>query len=170
MKQTIQNINKKLIFKIITPAIIAILIILSSVTLYFNLRIEKQLLDRNNIISELSDSYDNIKSKYDLIVLENAKTSCKVGYNSQIGNNQLTVNKSNKFNLKKGDRIEIIYESGLTKVSMEFFVNEIDKSFYTDSDADFFVSKDNLRFLITQKRLSGGVYDMYFKKIITQYN
>lgn len=170
MKTGNYKINKTLIFKILLPAAIVILLIISSGTLFFNQKIEKQLIERDDIIKELSDDYNNIKSKYDILVMENTQEPCKIAHSPTLRSNQLIVTKDNRFNLKKGDRIQITYETGLTKVSMEFFVFDISQNKKDNTEADFIISTKNLNFLVSQKKLSRGIYDMYLKKITMQYN
>ncbi len=154
---------------------LTILIIFALVGLFFSTyyipKLEIQLKERDDMIVKLSNKNDTLSNNYRALLNESTMIPCKVGYNSKLKDNQVSVFVDNKFGLKVGDRIVITYEYGVNKISTECIVNMVEKSERPNSDADFFLSKDCLKFLTSKKRIKyEGVFLMHFRKVTIQYN
>jgi hypothetical protein len=124
--------------------------------------------DDSNMIKEsverINQKITQIESKY--LKPDNDGRECVVGYSSEMSNNNVSVPLNNKFDLKRGDRIELTYLYGARKVSIECFVHFVENTPNKNSRADFFISKDNLDiFQIPKSEYSKGVFEMRFKKI-----
>lgn len=92
---------------------------------------------------------------------------CIVGFNANLNINEVSVTTNNKLGLKRGDRIEITYLYGVTKVSIECFVYLVDEGNKTKSDAALFVSKKCLEMLqVPKEKWKDGIFHVNFKKIV----
>jgi hypothetical protein len=121
--------------------------------------------DIKKSVEKINQNISQIESKY--LKLDNDGRECIVGYSAEISNNNVSVHLNNKFDLKRGDRIELTYLYGARKVSIECFVHFVENAPNKDSRADFFISKDNLDiFQIPKNEYSKGVFEMRFKKIL----
>lgn len=138
---------------------------------YYNPNIQKQLSIRDKVIEKMTIEIDSLKAFNKSLLNEAIKTPCKVGYSAELKNNQISVYSNNRLGLKRGDRILIINEFGLNRISTECVVSIVENSENTNSDADLFLSKDCIRLLTTLKKIKKeGVFNMYFRKITIHYD
>lgn len=119
--------------------------------------IDKRLINIDEKLLKIEDKY--LKKDDDGV-------ECRVGYNSEIPLNTVSVFSNNKYDLKRGDRIELTYLFGATKVSIECSVSLVENNSNNSSDADLFVCKECLSILqISKKDYNKGIFYMKFRKI-----
>ena len=115
-------------------------------------------------IESINSNINEILMKY--LKRDNEGIECRVGYSAAITNNNVSVFLHNKFDLKRGDRIELTYIYGVMKVSIECFVHFVEQSPQKESEADFFISKDIIDiFQIPKEEQKKGVFEMRFKHL-----
>lgn len=175
MEAKVKNKKNLLVYKYSKYLLLLFLIVCTIVGIffmsYYNPNMQKQLKTRDKVIEKLTQEADTLNSLNKSLLSETAKTPCKVGYSSKLVNNQVSVFSNNRFGLKRGDRILIINEFGMNRISTECVISTVEQVENNNSNADLFLSKDCIRFLTSQKKVKyEGVFNMYFRKITIQYD
>lgn len=115
----------------------------------------------SNILSQEEAIQTSIKSIENIYVIKDKHgMNCKVGINSDLVGNQVSVFKDNQFGLESQDIIYISNPYSMFTPSAAFMVYTVNGS-DRNSDADLFVSKAGLEQLnISPKDLKKGLFEM----------
>ena len=159
MKKTYEYLIAGVIGALISYALYSFVDIIPSINIIKN---DNKEINKN--IESINSTINDILVKY--LKNDNEGIECKVGYSSEIKDHNISVFLNNKFDLKRGDRIELTYIYGVMRVSIECFVHFVEQSPKQSSDADFFISKDLLEiFQISKEEQNKGILDMRFKHL-----
>lgn len=154
-----ENVKRDLCIGILAGLI---LLIIQFVFGYFNTIPKIKAIDKN--VKELKKNIDEIRSNF--IIKDGQGIDVKVGINTKLRGNNVSVFKGNKINLRYSD--PLVLSNGidvLFKPSVNLIITEEVERNDDKSEADLFISVDAARRLGLGERFRKGLYKLKLKTL-----